>query len=62
MADLTEYLLPLDQKQFKAAKEYVIIRPKIKKLFSKLQEELKHSIDDFAGSKYRYEEFKNGLK
>ena len=40
----------------------MIIRPKIKKLFSKIQQELKHSIDDFAGNRYNYEEFKNGLR
>lgn len=53
--ELIEHEKPMDQQA--EVKEFVIIRPKIRKMFSGIQKDIKKKIDGYAGNKRLHDEY-----
>lgn len=60
MRELIEHEKPMDQRL--EVKEFVIIRPKERKMFSGIQKDIKVKIDGYAGNKRMHDEYQAGVK
>ena len=60
MRKLIEHEKPLDQQN--EVKEFVIIRPKERKMFSGIQKDIKVKIDGYAGNRRLHDEYQAGVK
>jgi hypothetical protein len=60
MRELIEHEKPLDQQN--EVKEFVIIRPKERKMFSGIQKDIKVKIDGYCGNRRLHEEYQAEVK